>query len=647
MNKITLIKLTLKNFKGIKDLTIDFSKVTNISGENATGKTTIFDSFTWLLFDKDSQDRSKFEAQPLDCSNNVIHMLDTEVEGTLDVNGKVLTLKKVLKEKWTRKRGEEQAELKGTETSYYIDEVPVKMSEYKTKINGLIDENLFKLLSNPLYFSTNMKWQDRRTVLLDIIGDVTPEEVINYKDDLKGLQTLLIDNDIDTLKKQIQARKKKLNEDKKSIPSRVDENTKSIKEIDFDAIEFRKRGIVGAIKSLGDQLMDSSKGNEEVLKEKDKLYGMKGKLRDTENKANLEVDKPFWELKKQLETAKENLGMEKSRLAVDKRKIETLKNDIKSNESAQSDLRAKWSAENEKIFILPSDAKCCPTCRREYDSGDIEAEREQLEGNFNEHKAKELSHIRARGMSFGKENEELANKIKSIDIKKLESLVLAHEVSITDLEFKVFNFEPEDLLLKDIEYQTLKTEMLELEKKIQQPITANDQGKDLKERKSKAEIDLEEINELLSHKKTNEDLRKRIGELMDEEKRLSQQIAELEGQEYLCEEYIKTKVELLEGGINNKFEYVTFKLFDTQVNGGISECCEALIQGVPFTSANTASQYNAGLDIINTLSGQYEVEVPLFIDNRESINQLIETDSQVINLIVSLDKKLKIESEEK
>ena len=576
MNKITLIKLILKNFKGIKDLTIDFSKVTNISGENATGKTTIFDAFTYLMFDKDSQDRSKFEAQPLDVNNNTIHMLDTEVEGTINVNSKIVTLKKILKEKWTRKRGEEQAELKGTETSYYIDEVPVKMSEYKSKVNGMIDENLFKLLSNPLYFSNNMKWQDRRTVLLDIIGDVTPEEVINYKDDLKALETLLVDKDIDTLKKQIQARKKILNEDKKSIPSRVDENTKSIKEIDFEALEFRKRGVAGGIKSLEDQLMNNSKGSEETLKEKDKLHGMKSKLRDIENEANLEGDKPFWELKKQLQTANQNLGMEKSRLVADKREIETLTNDIQSNLKMQDDLRKKWTIENAKVFELPADCKCCPTCRREYEAEDIEIERVNFEGNFNENKAKNLSKIRTQGMSFGDEIKEFTKKIEKIDIKKLETFVIDQSKCVKDLEFKTFNFDPVDALAENKEYQKLKIEMLELEKKLQQPTTANDQVKDIRERKVNLEIELQEVNEELSHKKTNEDLKIRINILMEEEKRLSQQIAELEGQEYLCEEYIKTKVELLEGGINDKFNYVTFKLFETQVNGGINECCEAL-----------------------------------------------------------------------
>lgn len=161
MSVIKLIKMSLKNFKGIKNLTVDFENVTNICGENKLGKTTIFDGFTWVLFDKDSKDRSKFEVQPLDEANNVMHMLETEVVAILEVDGKPMELKKLLKEKWVKKRGEVESELKGTETLYYINEVPLKLSEYREKICSIIDEQLFKLISNPLYFSLNMKWQVR------------------------------------------------------------------------------------------------------------------------------------------------------------------------------------------------------------------------------------------------------------------------------------------------------------------------------------------------------------------------------------------------------------------------------------------------------------------------------------------------------
>ncbi|MBC8059296.1 MAG: hypothetical protein H7Y18_01370 [Clostridiaceae bacterium] len=196
------------------------------------------------------------------------------------------------------------------------------------------------------------------------------------------------------------------------------------------------------------------------------------------------------------------------------------------------------------------------------------------------------------------------------------------------------------------EYQKLKLEVEALEIRVQQPIAFTQNIIELKAKKEELEVQLEEVNNSLSFKEQNIKTKDRITQLLEEEKKLAQQIAELEGQEFLCEKYIKTKVELLEAGINNKFKFVRFKLFNTLVNGAVEECCEALIDGVPFSNANTASQVNAGIDIINALCEYYKISAPVFIDNRESVNEILDCNSQIINLIVSKDKKLIIENKE-
>ncbi|HIG0358908.1 TPA: AAA family ATPase [Clostridium sporogenes] len=644
--QIILNSLKLRNFKGIKELTIDFSNITNIFGENATGKTTVVDGFMWLLFDKDSHDRTTFEIKTLDSNNEPMHGLEHEVIGVLNIDGKNITLSKIYKEKWTKRRGEAEKQLTGHETLYSIDEVPVKKKEYQEFINNIIDENLFKLITNPLYFSINMKWQDRRTVLLDIIGNITDESVINSREDLKPLEELLGDKDIDTFKKSVQAKKRKLNEEIKAIPIRTDEANNSIKEVDFEALEFRKRGIVSGIKSLEEQLLDSSKVNEEVLKEKDKLYSLKSRLRDMEYKAENEKNKPKKELQSKLNSLK--LDIDRLQSAINNLKInkQYSENDIEHYKKLCDEERNNWFTQNKKIFEFDESNCICPTCKRAFDTEDIERKRQELEENFNSNKDKILKDIQNKGKSYKElleKHEEKLNLIKSdIDSKnkELEKLKAAEQ----GLKEEIDNFIAKDTLIDDGEYQELNIVISELENKLQQPTTANNQRQELKERKFKLEIELEEVNKDLTYKEQNEKLKNRIQELQEQEKKLAQQIATLEGQEFLCEEFIKTKVELLESSINSKFKYVSFKLFDTQVNGGLNETCEALINGVPFSNANTASQINAGLDIINALSEHYQVAAPIFIDNRESINNLIEIDSQVINLIVSKDKSLRIEN---
>ncbi|MGI8600291.1 MAG: ATP-binding protein, partial [Chitinophagaceae bacterium] len=175
---IILRKLQLTNFKGIKNLSCEFSHETFIYGENATGKTTVMDAFLWLLFGKDSTDRKDFEVKTLDKAGNVIEKTDHEVYALLDVDGRDIELKRVLREKWQKKRGSVEAEFTGNETLYFWNDVPCQQKEFQAKINNLVDESIFKLLTSPLYFNS-LPWQNRRDVLIGIAGDVTDAEVLD------------------------------------------------------------------------------------------------------------------------------------------------------------------------------------------------------------------------------------------------------------------------------------------------------------------------------------------------------------------------------------------------------------------------------------------------------------------------------------
>ncbi|HBF9958434.1 TPA: AAA family ATPase, partial [Clostridioides difficile] len=185
-------------------------------------------------------------------------------------------------------------------------------------------------------------------------------------------------------------------------------------------------------------------------------------------------------------------------------------------------------------------------------------------------------------------------------------------------------------------------EIKELEEKINNK-DADKNIDELKENKKKLTSEIELLNKELAKRDINKELLDRKEQLLEKEKALGIELAHQEKILNLCELFIKTKVSLLESNISSKFKNVTFKLFKEQINGGIEETCEALINGVPFSNANTAGQINGGLDIINTLSNHFEVKMPIFVDNRESVNNLIDIDSQVINLIVSNDNPLKIE----
>jgi hypothetical protein len=122
----------------------------------------------------------------------------------------------------------------------------------------------------------------------------------------------------------------------------------------------------------------------------------------------------------------------------------------------------------------------------------------------------------------------------------------------------------------------------------------------------------------------------------------AQKIANIEGDEYVMKAFTKAKIAEAEARINRLFSKVQFQLFDYTIEGNESETCIPFVDGVNFQSANTASQINAGLEIINVISKFYNVTAPIFIDRRESVNEITKTEAQIINLTVTKSKVLTI-----
>lgn len=640
--KIALLKLSLHNFKGIKDFTFEpQGKNISVYGDNGTGKTTLCDAWNWLLFGKDSHDSANFTVQPLDKQNNIIHMLDTEVEGVLSIGGKNVTLKKVLKEKWVKKRGATESELKGTETSYYIDEVPAKQSEYKQYISNIIDEQIFKLITNPMYFSMGLSWQERRKILFDIGGNVDDTQVIASKPSLKPLAELLGDKNIDTLKKLIAVRLKKLNKDKEDIPSRVDELQRTIQELDFDALDFQRRSIVAGIKNIDAKLSGADSGNVESKK---RLYMLQDKLMNIKQDVKSEIAKSLCALQGQLLDLQAELKKNERRRDIVQTDNAAWQKEIEHLARVNEDLRKQWKEEYEKALVFSDDVFACPTCGRPFEDEDVEAKKQELQEAFNRNKAEKLKTINAQGKANKAKIESLKQEIADNNIETCEANIKGLAGQIDEIQQKIdnFNAEPD---YSGTDYEKVKDEIASLQEKLKPDDNTEFKLKEAREQRSRLDKELEGINSQLAYKEANEKAKARIKELEKEEKDISQQIADLQKQQDLCDAFVKEKVTLLEDSINSMFKHATFKLFRQQINGGIEECCEVLYGGVPFsTNLNSGSKIKAGIDIINTLCRHYAAYAPIWIDNRESVTKVIPTDSQVISLVVSeKDKTLRAE----
>jgi DNA repair exonuclease SbcCD ATPase subunit len=655
-----LNSLKLQNFKGIRQFELDAQgQDIDIFGDNATGKTTLADAFMWLLFDKDSANRKDFEIKTLGPNGEPEHGLDHSVEAILELeDGRHLALKKVFKEKWTKKRGSATAEFTGHTTDYCLDGVPVKKKEYDEKITEIADENIFRLLTDPRYFNEILHWQKRRELLLEVCGDVSDAEVIASKTDLSKLSEILGNRTIEQHRKVIQARRSEINKELERIPVRIDEVNLGLPRIDDitdpDAlpsdIESDIEKLRNELRNKQEELAQAKAGGQVAEKTKE-LRLIEAQMMDLKNKHRQALDEKVGKKCKEHQRLLSELNSLKINVDAKNRTIQHNESEIKSLNGKIEVLRNKWHEENAKAFEF-AQSDTCPTCGQALPAEQLESAREKALADFNRAKAGKLESINAEGKQLASLKssceEELNTHRKTIEkyTKDLAEL----EQKEADLKAEIDNIiQGAKSVETTPEYVRLQKQHEELQEQIRQA-QADVSTTVAAIQKVADEISgaIQALEQAKARFEARESGLKRIEELKAEERKLAAEYEELERQLYLTEEFIRTKVRLLEEKINSKFKLARFKLFNTLVNGGIEECCETTFQGIPYSNLNNGARLNIGLDIINTLAEHYGFEAPIFVDNAEAVTQLIPTTGQQIRLIVSAqDKKLRIELAEK
>jgi DNA repair exonuclease SbcCD ATPase subunit len=655
MKEIRLKTLNLKNFKGIHNFVLDAQgKNTCIFGENATGKSSLFDSFLWILFGKNSQWQNQFEIKPLNADGEPIHGVESSVEIVLDVNGETSVLKKIYREVWQKKRGSATAEFTGHTTDHFVDGVPVQKKEYDARIAEIANENIFRLLTDPRYFNEILHWQKRRELLLEVCGDVSDAEVIASKKELAKLGDILGSRTIEQHRKVIQVRRSEINKELERIPVRIDEVERGLPRVDDIT---KPEELPNDIAKLREELRAKQ---EELAQAKagGQVAGLTKRLREVEGQIIEEKNRLAGELTEKVDTKRQEIWVVGSVINKVKTNIDRFELEAKSTqveignlEEKVAKLRADWHAENAKEFVFEQ-SETCPTCGQALPAEQLEEARGKALAEFNRQKAERLEAITHDGKMLAARKTELEAQLKEIlqerdqlaaKLPELEQKKAALQEELQTLQDGLRNTEPSP------EYIELQKQCEELKEQIRE--AQEDTGAAVAEVQKEINIitsaitALEQAAARLEARKSG---LKRIEELKAEERKLATEYEELEQQLYLTEEFIRAKVRLLEDKINSKFKMARFKLFDVQVNGALSECCETTFNGVPYSNLNNGARLNIGLDIINTLAEHYDFAPPVWLDNAESVTDILQTKGQQIRLIVSgMDKNLRIEIAER
>lgn len=640
--KVLFKKLTISNFKGIKSLEVDFSDSMTIAGANATGKTTIFDSILWVLFGKNSQDAKDFSIK--NTVDPSLNRADHVVELEMTVDGLKTVAKRVYKEKWTKRRGSEETEFTGNESEFFWNSSPLNAREYSAKIGEIIPEGLFKLLTDPLFFNTDKKtaWTERRDVLVGMAGNVTDEKVINgtaaFQElfaRLQGQKTLV------EYAKQIAFEKTGLRKQLADIPARIDELIKSNPEKqDWTAIEKEIAEKTEAIKKIDVEIESINFAFEQQMKEvrlqQNAAIQASRKMGEIENDLNKKAMADASEANKGIFEAKYQLGNIRSELKTKLAEKENLEVSWSRLTNQVAKLRTDWGIENAKELVFDESKFTCPTCKRAFEADDVDMQKADMNLCFRTEKDQNLTTISASGKAKAQELKavELIQSDIDAEIASLQAKEKSFEWSLTAVEAQPKPVAPQ--LEVHAEYQKLKAESERAFNIIQPEVSEQ------KEMKQAIQSGIDELKELLATKSQIERNAIRIEQLKADEKKYAKDLADLEKTEFTIANFQKTKMNMIENSINGRFKIVKFKLFETQINGGETPCCETMVNGVPFSDLNHAMQINAGIDCINALSEHYGVSAPLVVDNSEAVNELLPTDSQLIKLAVTLDKSLVI-----
>lgn len=688
MKNIKLLEMHIQNFKGCKDREISFGEKTAIGGVNASGKTTVFDAFTWLLFGKDSLGKSSFDIRPRDKAGNMINNVEISVEATICFGEDEYVLKKVQKQIWRKKRGTNITEFQGNVNEFEINGYPKSEKEFKEFVHAEIDENIFNLITNSNAFNA-LPWKEQREVLMKFVGNFSNVEIAQQFGERfqKLVPELKIASTDDILKKYTKA-KNTLNKDMVEIPARIDEISKQLVTADVGALEVEKAAKEVALKKVEDEITGGADKLETINELRKQVMDKKIALSEIQNTANEqlakermdsrvkfdEVQKVFFAVQdqmKQLERERTEYIYERDRSEREKDRLFEEWKKVKKCEFAEYVAPAPYVEPEplkESDLICPTCGQDLPEevkqkriadyeakCRRERDAYEAGCEAlkkkyEKDKEDFQTKKDQDLKRITEAGQKAAdavRANQKLIDERTNV----LESLRSKFDASKAEYDSMKQAFDTIPAVADVSEnpaYVKTKEEIVAIEKQIEE-LSKESSGK--AELEAKKAVLKDEITEIEAKIKAadNTKVNGRIAELEEEQKAVGQKIAEQEQMIDLTEDFIRVKMDQISNAINDKFQIVSFRLFEDQINGGLKETCECTVNGVPFSSLNNGHRIIAGLDIIRSLSELYGVSAPVFIDNSEAVNteNFPEMDAQMIHLVVTDDKELKVESEDK
>lgn len=626
--------VTMQNFKGCTDAVREFNgKNVTIFGANATGKTTIVDAFTWCLFGKDSDGNEKFNIRPLNKEGTQIDNLDIRVTVVLDIDGTEKEFSRIQKQKWVKSRLTGETTLQGNINEYEVDGYPVNEKSYKEVVSKICDEELFKILTNPTCFPT-MDWKRQREILMRFVGDVSDVKLAeNNQEFVLIVPELKKAPSLDDMKAKYQKKAKDIEKEIDAFPVKINTLEKSKVDADLSALELQRNSLNEQIADVKEKMSGTDKQFKEYQKLSDGIMELRFSLTDLERKANEENREKRKKIYNEMSDAKSEIE-DSNKIVIDSvKKIKDTEYSEQVHERELSEIREKWASTN--FMEFDENSKFCELCGQQLPEEKIS----ELVSEFEQRKKALLADIEEKG-------NKLKNKIeieKDV-INKLKKSNAAEEKRENELQAKIENCKnqlrelPETVDISGTdEYKEIQKQISEKESVVSQMNNTSDIRNEYMIKLDGLHKELIECAKAIALAMNNNVLDAEIEQLQKEQREKGQEQADCDKMLYLLDKFIKFKMETVSGKIQKALgNEISVKLFEQQLNGEVKQTCKLTVNGVPFNDLNNGHKIIARLNLIKALQNLYDVYLPVFVDNAESINDfnIPNMNCQLIKLVV-------------
>ena len=666
MKKIEVREIRLTDFKGQQEKKIEFGHRTVVSGKNGCGKTTLADAFMWVFCDKDYSLKSNPDIRP-DDGRECLPRVDID----LVIDGKPVSVAKFQKRTESKPKDGKPGKV-ALSNKYEINGVPKAERDFKADLKERgFDFDNFLMLSHMEIF-TDLKDADARKILFSMSDGAgkTDLEIAKTVPDCAELVPLLETYKADEIKAMNSATLKKAEEQLKAIPNQIIGMEQSKVDADTAELELQKNALQEQISDLETQIAQS--GNEKAGEIKVELTGLRTRLLEAESRAKadslkqkslvcnkisaLELDRNIKtsELNKKT-SALESLRAQKKELL---EKLQSARTQYPKIKEMEWDNTALDNIESETF----KDAETiCPTCGQNLPPEQIE----QLKRRFEQKKQERINQQLKAQEEWERDKKRKLDEVIQVGNKASADMKEAHkqeealtsEISkLTDeLEQIKTSLDAENKNLEAIlkepglsgnaEYQQILASIKEKEQELNSLDDGEEAKKQLSEQLSGKKQELAAVNQRIGESNNNVRIDEQIEKFQESQKQYAQSKADAQMILDELKSLSMAKNTALEDTVNQYFDGVKVKLFDTQKNGEVVDACIWYVQDKDgnwkklIGNANTALMMKGKIAIMDGLQKFYGVSYPIFVDCAAELDNSslagINADAQLIFLKVA------------